>query len=184
MTMNLTRRETLARAIALFCGMGAAEAQARAGMPGRQVPRGSQFGAEPGAHPAAKPESPVESRSATEPETQGAERAAADLVFKHDLPNLTMDDWEVTVSTVDYAPGRVGKVHHHAGFVLAYVLEGNVVTKISGQEERTYKPGEMFYEPPGSTHEVSRNASESQPAKLLALIFAKKGVPLTMPGPA
>jgi quercetin dioxygenase-like cupin family protein len=106
------------------------------------------------------------------------------LVFKHDLPNLTMDDWEVTVSTVDYAPGRVGKVHHHAGFVLAYVLEGNVVTKISGQEERRYKPGEMFFEPPGSTHEVSRNASETQPAKLLALIFARKGAQLTMPGPA
>src|SRR5207237_10236750 len=76
MTMNLTRRETLAGAIALLCGMGAAEAQARAGMPGHQVPRGSQFGAEPDAHPAAKPESPVESRSATEPEAQGAERAA------------------------------------------------------------------------------------------------------------
>ena len=107
-----------------------------------------------------------------------------DLVFKHDLPNIAMDDWEVTVSTVDFPPGRVGKVHHHAGFVLAYVLEGNVVTKVSGQGEKTYRPGEMFFEPPGSTHEVSQNASESQPAKLLALIFAKKGVPLTMPGPA
>jgi quercetin dioxygenase-like cupin family protein len=95
-----------------------------------------------------------------------------------------MDDWEVTVSAVDYAPGRGGKVHHHAGFVLAYVLEGNIVTKISGQDERTYKPGEMFYEPPGSTHEVSRSASETTPAKLLALIFAKKGAQLTMPGPA
>ena len=107
-----------------------------------------------------------------------------DLVFKHDLPKITMEGWEVTVSFVDYAPGRVGKVHHHAGFVLAYVLEGNVVTKISGQEERTYKPGEMFFEPPGSTHEVSRNASATQPAKLLAMIFAKKGAQLTMPGPA
>jgi len=106
------------------------------------------------------------------------------LVFKHDLPNITMEDWEVTVSHVDYPPGRVGKIHHHAGFVLAYVLEGNIVTKISGQEERTYKPGEMFFEPPGSTHEVSRNASETQPGKLLALIFAKKSAQLTMPGPA
>jgi len=105
-------------------------------------------------------------------------------VFKHDLPNITMDDWEVTVSSVDYAPGRVGQPHHHAGFVLAYVLEGTVVTKISGQEERTYQSGEMFFEPPGSTHEVSRNASQSQPARLLAMIFAKKGVLLTMPGPA
>src|SRR5262245_24495448 len=66
-------------------------------------------------------------------------------VFKHDLPNLTMDGWEVTVSYVDYPPGRVGAAHHHAGFVLAYVLEGAVVTKISGQgEEKTYTVGQMF----------------------------------------
>lgn len=105
-------------------------------------------------------------------------------VFKRDLPNITMEDWEVTVSYVDYPPGRVGQTHHHAGFVLAYVLEGAIVTKISGQEERTYRVGEMFFEPPGSTHEVSNNASASEPAKLLAMIFAKKGVALTMPGPA
>jgi hypothetical protein len=42
----------------------------------------------------------------------------------------------------------------------------------------------MFYEAPGATHEVSKNASSTEPAKLLALIFAKKGSTLTMPGPA
>jgi hypothetical protein len=42
----------------------------------------------------------------------------------------------------------------------------------------------MFFEPPGSTHEVSNNASAAEPAKLLAMIFAKKGAQLTMPGPA
>jgi len=106
-------------------------------------------------------------------------------VYKGDLPNLTMDGWEVTVSHVDYAPGRVGAVHHHAGFVLAYVLEGTVITKISGQgEEKTYTAGQMFYEQPGATHEVSKNASQTQPAKLLAMIFAKKGSTLTTPGRA
>ena len=106
-------------------------------------------------------------------------------VFTHDLPNVTMDDWEVTVSYVDYAPGRVGSVHHHAGFVLAYVLEGAVIAKISGQgEEKTYATGQMFYEQPGATHEVSKNASQTQPAKLLAMIFAKKGSILTTQGPA
>ena len=105
-------------------------------------------------------------------------------VFQHDLPNITMDDWQVTVSEVPYPPGRVGQPHHHAGFVLAYVLEGNVITKISGQPERVYKTGEVFYEPPGSTHEVSKNASSTEPAKLLAFIFAKKGETLTTPGPA
>jgi quercetin dioxygenase-like cupin family protein len=105
-------------------------------------------------------------------------------VFKGDLPNLTMDGWEVTVSHVDYAPGRVGAVHHHAGFVLVYVLEGTVIAKISGSEEKTYTTGQMFYEHPGATHEVSKNASQTVPAKLLAMIFAKKGATLTTPGRA
>ena len=103
-------------------------------------------------------------------------------VFKHDLPNVTMDGWEVTVSYVDYAPGRVGAAHRHPGFVLAYVLEGAVVAKISGQgEEKTFTVGQMFYEQPGATHEVSKNASQTQPARLLAMIFAKKGSTLTEP---
>ena len=106
-------------------------------------------------------------------------------VFVHDLPNLSLDGWEVTVSHVDYPPGRVGAVHHHAGFVLAYVLEGSVITKISDQgEEKTCTVGQMFYEQPGATHEVSKNASHTQPAKLLAMIFAKKGATLTTPGKA
>ena len=103
-------------------------------------------------------------------------------VFKHDLPNVTLDDWEVTVSHVDYAPGRVGAPHRHAGFVLVYVLQGAVIAKVSGQgEEKTYTAGQMFYEPPGATHEVSNNASQTQPARLLAMIFAKKGATLTVP---
>src|SRR5204863_4336476 len=124
----------------------------------------------------------AEAQAQTPPSSPQAPRPP---VFKHDLPNVSLDDWEVTVSHVDYPPGRVGAAHHHAGFVLAYVLEGAVITKISGQgEERTYMTGQMFYEPPGATHEVSKNASQTEPAKLLALIFAKKGSMLTTPGPA
>jgi quercetin dioxygenase-like cupin family protein len=104
-------------------------------------------------------------------------------VFKHDLPNVTLDGWEVTVSYVDYPPGRVGAAHHHAGFVLVYVLQGAVIAKISGQgDEKTYTAGQMFYEQPGATHEVSKNASQTEPAQLLAMIFAKKGATLTTPG--
>ena len=112
-----------------------------------------------------------------------APAAAPRPVFKQDLPNVSLDGWEVTVSHVDYPPGRVGTEHHHAGFVLAYVVEGSIYTKISGQGDRkTYNAGQMFYEQPGATHEESGNASQTQPAKLLAMIFAKKGATLTMPG--
>ena len=124
--------------------------------------------------------------SAGRAEAQGQPAAAPrPPVFKHDLPNVSLDDWEVTVSHVDYAPGRVGAPHKHAGFVLAYVLEGTVIAKISGQgEEKTFTVGQMFYEQPGATHEVSKNASATQPAKLLAMIFAKKGSTLTTPAVA
>jgi quercetin dioxygenase-like cupin family protein len=123
-------------------------------------------------------------KASAQPGTAPASQAASTPppVFKHDLPNVTMDGWEVTVSYVDYPPGRVGAAHRHPGFVLAYVLEGAVVTKISGQgDERTYTAGQMFYEQPGATHEVSKNASQTQPARLLAMIFAKKGSPLVTP---
>ena len=102
--------------------------------------------------------------------------------IKFDLPNLSLDDWEVTIVHVDYPPARVGSAHRHAGFVLAYVLKGEIITKISGQgPAKVYKAGEMFFEPPGSVHEESGNASQTEPAQLLAMIFAKKGSTLTTP---
>jgi quercetin dioxygenase-like cupin family protein len=114
-------------------------------------------------------------------QTSPAASADNSAIFDQDLPELTMDGWHVNASVIMLPPGRVGAPHHHPGFVLVYVLEGEVVTKISGQEERRYSPGQMFYEPPGSTHEVSRNASMTKPAKFLAMIFAKKGAPLVTP---
>jgi quercetin dioxygenase-like cupin family protein len=113
--------------------------------------------------------------------TEKAQATQNAPVFVHDLPNLTMEDWQVTVTELTLPPGNVGRPHRHPGFVLAYVLEGEVVAKISGSAEATYGRGQMFYEYPGSTHEVSRNASGTKPARILAMIFAKKGQPLTSP---
>jgi quercetin dioxygenase-like cupin family protein len=99
-------------------------------------------------------------------------------VFRRDLPNVSLDGWEITVSHVDYPPGRVGQPHQHRGFLFAYVLEGSVIAQVIGDgvsdEVRTYRAGEMFYEPIGATHQVSRNASETQPARLLAINLARK----------
>jgi quercetin dioxygenase-like cupin family protein len=114
-------------------------------------------------------------------QSKGGAAAAPAPIFTHDLPNLTMDDWQVTVSLIEQKPGSIGHAHQHPGFVLVYVLEGQVVTKISGQPERTYSAGEVFYEQPGSTHEVSNNPSKTQAVKFVAFIFARKGLPLVKP---
>ena len=101
-------------------------------------------------------------------------------VFEHDLPDLTLKDWAVTAVEVSYGPGEGSAAHRHPGITIAYVLEGEIVSKVGDGPETTYSPGQMFLETPGQLHAVSRNASATKPAKLLALLLAEKGKPLTI----
>lgn len=72
---------------------------------------------------------------------------------------------------VVYAPGGASPAHTHAksSFIYAYVVSGSVASKVNDEPERVYKAGESFFEEPGSRHPVSRNASKTNPAKLLAV---------------
>jgi len=108
-------------------------------------------------------------------------RVAAKSVFTHDLPDITLDGWAVSAVEVSYKPGEGSSAHRHPGITIAYVLEGAVDSKVDDGPERRYAAGEMFIEMPGQLHAVSRNASATQPARLLAVLLAKKGVPLTTP---
>ena len=106
----------------------------------------------------------------------GAGRKA---VFEHDLPDLTMKNWSVNVVEVSYGPGEASAAHRHPGITIAYVLEGEIRSKVGDGPERTYSAGEVFLETPNELHAVSRNASSAKPAKLLAVMLAEKGKPLT-----
>jgi quercetin dioxygenase-like cupin family protein len=101
--------------------------------------------------------------------------------FESDLPNVTLNGWAVTAIEVNYAPGQSSPAHRHPGITLAYVLEGEVRSKLDDGPERTYKAGEMWLETPGQLHAVSGNASTTTPAKILAILLAEKGKPLTTP---
>jgi quercetin dioxygenase-like cupin family protein len=72
---------------------------------------------------------------------------------------------------VDYAPGAASPSHTHAksAFIYAYVVSGSIESQVNDGPKRIYHAGESFYETPGSTHPVSRNASKTEPAKLLAV---------------
>jgi quercetin dioxygenase-like cupin family protein len=103
------------------------------------------------------------------------------VVFKHDVPDLTMKNWSATAVEVSYAPGQSSPSHRHPGITIAYVLEGEIRSKVGDEPERTYKTGEMFLETPGQLHAVSGNASTTRPAKLLAILLAAKDAQLTTP---
>jgi quercetin dioxygenase-like cupin family protein len=110
-----------------------------------------------------------------------AQAPAARPVFQHDLPDITLSDWTATAVEVAYGPGDSSPAHRHPGITIAYVLEGSIRSKVADEPERTYTAGQIFIETPEQLHAVSRNASSTQPAKLLAILLAKKGAALTTP---
>jgi quercetin dioxygenase-like cupin family protein len=102
--------------------------------------------------------------------------AAADAVV---APLLTRDligmpGKEVTMETVEYAPGAKSPPHRHHAQVFVYVLEGSVRMQVQGSPAVTLGPGGTFYESPDDLHVVSENASASQPAKFLVVMVKDK----------
>jgi len=102
-------------------------------------------------------------------------------IFTRDLPDIDLRGWSVTAVEVSYGPGERSAPHRHPGITIAYVLEGEVRSKIDDGPEQTYGPGQMFLETPNQLHAVSRNASTTKPAKLLAILLADKTKPRTVP---
>lgn len=100
-------------------------------------------------------------------------------IAREKLPNVP--DKSLSALVVTYAPGGKSGKHHHAGSVFAYVLSGAIRSENSATGPvRIYKARESFFEPPGSEHLVSENASATEPASLLAIFIADDGADLTI----
>jgi quercetin dioxygenase-like cupin family protein len=93
-----------------------------------------------------------------------------------DLPDVPGK--EGMIETVEFAPGEVSQRHRHNADL--FVLEGSIVTQLNGGDLQTVRTGDVFYESPTDVHTVSRNASQTQPAKLLVFYVKKKGAPPTV----
>ena len=115
--------------------------------------------------------------------TPGVVTAANGVTVRQVLtqPLEGMDDKVAAIVTVEYAPGAASKPHRHPGPVFGYVLEGSVVIQVDPGNPVTYSQGQMWYEPAMHVHRVSRNASKTVPAKILAFLIVEKGQPITVP---
>lgn len=104
------------------------------------------------------------------------------LVYQQPIPNIPGKSIKGVL--VEYEPGGVNAAHTHAKSAIIYatVLEGAVLNQLNGGSLRTYKKGENFTEMPGDRHDVSANASKTEPAKLLAVfVVDTSDVVLTTP---
>jgi quercetin dioxygenase-like cupin family protein len=95
--------------------------------------------------------------------------AKISLVYDHELP--TVPGKSVRGVLVEYGPGGYSPGHTHpsSAFIYATVLEGAIRSEVNDGPVTTYTAGQNFTELPGQRHLVSANASETEPAKLLAV---------------
>ena len=88
---------------------------------------------------------------------------------------------EVSMVAVTYPPGGASAAHRHNADVFVYVLEGSVVMQVDGGAPVTLSAGQTFHESPADVHRVSKNASDTTPAKILAILVKDQGAPATLP---
>jgi quercetin dioxygenase-like cupin family protein len=101
-----------------------------------------------------------------------APREAITMAFAHAIPNVPGKT--LTALVVTYPPGGKTPPHRHGqAFVVGYVLEGAIRSKIDNGKEKVFHAGESWTENLGVHHTVSENASNAKPAKLLALFVAE-----------
>jgi quercetin dioxygenase-like cupin family protein len=101
--------------------------------------------------------------------------------FSHSLPQMDGRRLRATLVEVNYEPGESDKPHSHPCPVIGYVARGAIRFQVKGGPETVYKAGESFYEPPNGVHQVSANASDKEPATLIAYFTCDHETPLTVP---
>jgi quercetin dioxygenase-like cupin family protein len=117
----------------------------------------------------------------TAPPAGAGRGAGVQPVFSQALPHMNGYQIKTIGVEVTYAPGASSDPHTHPCAVIGYVLEGRIRTQVKGEAEAVYHAGQTFYEPPDGVHQVSANASTTEPARLLALFTCDHEAALSMP---
>jgi len=110
-----------------------------------------------------------------------AQESSATALFQTDLPDI--EGREAVILEVVYPPGVASSSHRHNAHTFVYVLEGTVVMAVAGGEKKTLVVGQTFYESPDDIHSVSRNASDTESAKILVVFIKQKDAPMTESAP-
>ena len=109
--------------------------------------------------------------------SSGSSLNKVEVVSSHALPD--MPGKRVTVVRVTYGPGGFTPPHRHGGTVTAYITKGQIRSQLNDGPVEIFDVGQSFFEPPGTIHYVSANASNTDWAELIAVFVADEGAQLT-----
>ena len=103
----------------------------------------------------------------------GARNATVTQVYQHSIPD--MPGRSIKGVVVEYGPGGFSPAHRHAKSAIIYatVISGSVRCQLNDGEVKTFTAGQNWTELPGDHHRVSANASQSEPATILAIFVVK-----------
>jgi quercetin dioxygenase-like cupin family protein len=96
-------------------------------------------------------------------------------------PLSGMPGKEGAMLTVEFPPGADSPSHRHNANTFVYVLQGSVIMQVAGGPLMTLRAGDTFYESPSDVHSVARNASATEPARILVFFVKDEGAPASVP---
>jgi quercetin dioxygenase-like cupin family protein len=110
---------------------------------------------------------------------QAQQKPTIQSLLQADLQGIPGQETILEVLTIP--PGGATPRHIHPdGHEIVYVLEGATTAEIDGRATRNYGVGEVVHVPPNVPH-IGRNASKTEPLKVLVIRIKDKSKPVMVP---
>jgi quercetin dioxygenase-like cupin family protein len=92
-----------------------------------------------------------------------------------------LEGYDAVLVELNFAPGASVPAHRHPGFILGYVVDGQMRFAVNNEAEQVMPAGSTFFEPAGALHSAFGSASANAPVRILAFLVVPTGSPLTGP---
>lgn len=90
-----------------------------------------------------------------------------------------LEGLDAVVAEMSFPAGYAVPEHRHPGFILGYVVDGQMRFAVDHGPDRIVPAGGTFFEPPGALHTTFGSASPDAPVRCVVFLVVPRGSPLT-----
>ena len=95
-----------------------------------------------------------------------------------------LDGFDAVLVELNFAPGASAPAHRHPGFILGYVVDGQMRSAINNEPDQVVPAGGTFFEPHGALHTAFGSANADSPVRAVAFLVVPNGSRVTSPANA
>ena len=92
-----------------------------------------------------------------------------------------LEGFDAVLVELNFQPGAKTPEHRHPGFILGYVVDGEMRTAINHEPDQIVPAGGAFFEPHGALHTAFASANPDAPVRAVAFLVVPNGSRLTTP---